>query len=130
MDAALRQFVTRRAGDRCEYCRLPQAGHDQRFSVDHVVARKHGGNDGADNLALCCLRCNLYKGSNLSGIDPWDGSVVTLFSPRQHEWHFRWTGATVAGTSAAGRATVQVLAMNAPERVRLRQALMLEGLIP
>ena len=66
MDNALRQQVRARAGDRCEYCRLPQAGHDERFSVDHVVARKHGGADALENLALCCLRCNLHKGTDLT----------------------------------------------------------------
>ena len=131
MDAAVRQFVVRRAANRCEYCRLPQAHHDQRFSVDHIVPRKHGGDDTEANLALCCMRCNLHKGTNLSGIDPLDRSIVALFSPRQHSWHdhFRWVGAVIAGATPAGRATVDVLGMNAPERVRLRQALLLEGFI-
>jgi 5-methylcytosine-specific restriction endonuclease McrA len=70
MDEASRQLVRRRADERCEYCHLPQSGHEERFSIDHVVPRKHGGDDSMDNLALCCLRCNLHKGADLSGIDP------------------------------------------------------------
>ena len=130
MDDALRQLVIRRAGGRCEFCRLPQRGHDERFSVDHVIARKHGGGDEDSNLALCCLRCNLHKGTNLSGVDPVDRSILPLFSPRRDVWtdHFRWDGAILLGTTSAGRATFEVLAMNAPPRVRLRQALMAEGL--
>jgi hypothetical protein len=118
--------------NRCEFCHLPQHGHDEHFSIDHIIARKHGGGgDDEENLALCCLRCNLCKGTNLSGLDPLDGSVVTLFSPRRDVGgdHFRWNGTTLVGSTPAGRATVEVLVMNAPERVRLRRALLEEGLL-
>lgn len=130
MDGALRQLIVRRAAGRCEYCHLPQAGHDQLFSVDHVIAKQHGGDDSAENLALCCLRCNLHKGPNLSGIHPVDSTMVRLFSPRTDVWadHFGWVGAVVAGRTPVGRATVAVLVMNAAERVRLRESLLLEGL--
>ncbi len=45
IDETLRQFVRRRAGDRCEYCRLPQHTVDGRFHVEHIVARQHLEND-------------------------------------------------------------------------------------
>ena len=129
MDEQTRQFVRRRAGDRCEYCHLPEAGHEERFSVDHVRPSKHGGDESASNLAFSCLRCNLYKGPNLSGIDPENSKVVLLFDPRRQFWdeHFRWDGARIAGLTPEGRATISVMAMNARERVALRQALILEG---
>ena len=38
IDETLRQFVRRRAGDRCEYCRLPQHAVDGRFHVEHIVS--------------------------------------------------------------------------------------------
>jgi 5-methylcytosine-specific restriction endonuclease McrA len=119
MDAATRQFVRRRAGERCEYCRLPQAGHDERLSIDHVIPSKHGRDDAASNLAFACLRCNLYKGTNLSGIDPMANQVTALFNPRQQAWreHFAWSGALILGQTPVGRATVVVMRMNAPERV-------------
>ena len=82
MDDSLRQFVRHRAAGRCEYCHLPQTCHDERFSIDHVIPRKHNGSESPDNLALSCLRCNLHKGPNLSGIDPADDRIVTLFNPR------------------------------------------------
>ena len=131
MDAKTRRAVLRRAGNRCEYCRLPQAGHDERFSVDHVIAVKHGGSDELSNLALACLRCNLHKGTNLSGIDPESGAMLPLYNPRTQRWtdHFTWSGPKVIGKTAEGRATVFVLLMNNPERVRLREALILERMM-
>jgi hypothetical protein len=131
MDDQTRQLVRRRAEDRCEYCRSPQAAHDERFSVDHVRPVKHGGDDAPSNLAFCCLRCNLCKGTNLSGIDPNNGKVVLLFDPRRQLWreHFRSIGPLITGQTPEGRATVSVLKMNAPERVRLREALIAEGLL-
>jgi hypothetical protein len=124
MDTRTRQFVRRRAGERCEYCRLPQLFHEERFSIDHVTAVKHGGDDSVSNLAFACLRCNLNKGTNLSGIDPATGQVVTLFNPRLQDWkeHFQRSGAIIIGQTPEGRAAVAVLRMNAPERVQLRQA--------
>lgn len=55
MDKALEREVWRRAGDACEYCRMPQAFYDTRHQVDHVIARQHGGPTAADNLALACF---------------------------------------------------------------------------
>jgi hypothetical protein len=71
---------------------------------------------------LACHHCNLHKGPNLSGIDPASGSVALLFNPREDRWadHFVTRGAVIKGTTPTGRATVQVLAMNAPQRVELR----------
>ena len=70
IDETLRQFVRRRAGDRCEYCRLPQHAVDGRFHVEHIVARQHLENDEPLNLAIACARCNLQKGTNLASVDP------------------------------------------------------------
>jgi hypothetical protein len=55
---------------------------------------------------------------------------VRLFNPRRHRWrrHFRWDGPYLVGRTAIGRVTVQVLAMNDPVRVTLRQTLLDEGL--
>lgn len=70
MDAATVQLVRQRAGNRCEYCLLPQEFSGLRFHVEHIVARQHRGTDDADNLALACPECNCHKGTNLSGVDP------------------------------------------------------------
>lgn len=41
MDGAVRNLVRQRAGNRCEYCRLPQAAVDATFHVDHIIAQQH-----------------------------------------------------------------------------------------
>ncbi len=71
MDASVRALVRRRAGNCCEY-RLLRQEHlpFSIFQIEHIVARKHGGNDEPDNLALACGRCNSHKGANLTGVDP------------------------------------------------------------
>ena len=81
MDARLRQFIRDRAGNRCEYCQLPQAAIKAVLQVEHVVARQHQGGTIEDNLALACDRCNLDKGTNLSAVDPESGHIVRLFDP-------------------------------------------------
>ncbi len=42
MDRALEDSVWQRAGDACEYCRLPQKFSDAPFQIDHVIAASHG----------------------------------------------------------------------------------------
>jgi hypothetical protein len=125
MDDATAQLVRSRANHCCEYCHLPQTGHQERFSIDHVIARKHGGADDPANLALCCLRCNLYKGTDLTTMDPQTGQIIRLFNPREQSWedHFTFAGASINGLTPSGRATVSLLNMNVSERVRLREAL-------
>lgn len=130
MKRSARRLIRNRAGDRCEYCRLPQrlAGLAS-FHVEHVRARQHGGTDDPDNLCWSCHRCNLNKGPNLSGIDPDGGQLVPLFNPRGQSWprHFRLAGPLVVGRTRVGRATVAVLAMNEPLRVDLRRHLIATG---
>lgn len=125
MSVALRGLIRRRAGDRCEYCGIPQEHVAYPFQIEHIVARQHHGNDDPSNLALACERCNAYKGPNLSAIDPETGNIVTLFNPRQHRWHdhFVIQNAIVIGATDMGRATVRLLNMNAPRRMELRAIL-------
>lgn len=124
MDQALRNFVRERAGNQCEYCRLPQsAGASVRFHIEHIRPRQHGGSDDAANLALACPNCNWHKGPNLSGIDPESGEIVPLFNPRQEKWanHFELVGFEILGVTPSGRASVQLLQLNLPERVDVRR---------
>ena len=130
MDAAQRQFVRDRANHRCEYCGLQQA-HFLLVPhvIDHIRAKQHGGTDEVHNLCLACFRCNAHKGPNLAGIDTESDEMVALFHPREQTWaeHFVRRGAYIVGLTAVGRATVSVLAMNAPERIELREALIANG---
>ena len=89
MDAALRAFVRKRAGGRCEYCQLHQDEYEYHtFHVEHIISKLHGGDDGSDNLCLACSECNWAKGPNLAGLI--DGKLIALFNPRKQNWqrHF------------------------------------------
>ena len=55
-----RRLVRIRGAERFEYCLLPEAVHAGPLHIEHVRPRKHGGGDGADNLALACMFCNLH----------------------------------------------------------------------
>ena len=87
----------RRASGRCEYCLYPEARSTFAHQVDHVVSRKHGGTSALDSLALCCIFCNRYKGSDVAAIDARTREVVRLFHPRLDRWsnHFRIFGGII-----------------------------------
>jgi 5-methylcytosine-specific restriction endonuclease McrA len=124
MDVATREFVRRRAGHCCEYCRLPQASTPFiAFPIDHVIAQQHLDDDSDQNLALACDRCNSYKGTNLSSVDPVISQIVPLFNPRLQAWneHFELHRGRIDGKSPAGRATAKLLQMNSARRVELRR---------
>jgi hypothetical protein len=130
MDQALRMLIRSRAGDVCEYCRLPQAASRfARFHIEHVIARQHGGLTEPNNLAMACSFCNFHKGPNIASLDPDSGQLVSLFHPRWDHWpeHFAWQGTVAVGRTAIGRATVQLLAMNDWQRVELRDNLQALG---
>ena len=133
MDESLVRAVRERAGDACEYCRVPQSAYPTvTFPIDHIIARQHGGPTILSNLANNCLHCNSHKGLNIAGIDPVTRTLTKLFNPRRHKWrkHFRWDGPCLVGLTAVGRTTIAVLALNDPEAVAVRDALIEEGTFP
>lgn len=128
MDVASRRLVRQRAGGRCEYCQIHEDDEPYAFHLEHIIIpKKHGGQDDPSNLAWSC---NLMKGANLSGRV--HGEIVTLFHPRRQQWnrHFRWVGPILAGKTKCGFATVQVLDVNADDRVKLRDILIASGAFP
>lgn len=78
ISAALRQQVYDRANGCCEYCLIPELAVLFTHQVDHVIAEKHGGLTEAFNLALACVLCNKFKGSDIASID------VELLVKRKH----------------------------------------------
>ena len=94
MDRTLRELVRRRAGNCCEYGRMPRQFDDTTFEIDHVIAGSHGGLTRASNRCLACFASNSFKAPNLSGRDIKTQKTVSLFNPRRHKWHyhFRWNG--------------------------------------
>ena len=131
MDRRLRQEVWRRAAHRCEYCRFPAAFTRVPFQIDHIVPEKHRGATVEANLALSCFYCNTYKGPNLAGLDPVTARLTRLFHPRTDRWeeHFRRNGPRLDGLTDVGRATLEVLRMNHPDALAVREALWREGIL-
>ncbi len=136
MSESARGLVRRRAQHACEYCKLPQRASVLAHQIDHIIARQHLGSDDDSNLCLCCLRCNLKKGSNIASTDPAQQNeyqLVALFHPRRQLWqdHFELReDGRIEGLTAEGRATVRLLDFNAEERLQLRRQLMSEGWRP
>lgn len=99
--------------------------------MDHIIAQKHDGPSDESNLAFACFPCNSSKGPNIAGIDPVSGEIARLFHPRRDVWtdHFAWKEAWLFGLTSFARATIQVLSINAPEAVALRESLMEEGFV-
>lgn len=124
----LRLAVAQRAKFKCEYCRLPEVYAIYPFEVDHIIAVKHGGLTVLENLAYCCLRCNRMKGTDLATLTPETGEIVRLFNPLIDEWqdHFEVHEGVIYGQSDIGKATVQLLAFNTPERI-IGRKLLAEG---
>lgn len=132
MALSRRQRVWNRADGCCEYCGMPQELDVQPFQLDHIRAQKHSGQSTTSNLALCCLPCNSYKGTNVAGYDPESDELQPLFNPRHDDWdeHFEWDGPRLRGKTAIGRTTIEVLRMNLPNRVEHRRLLNRAGLFP
>ena len=129
MNSLLLLDVQRLADGRCDYCRMPAEYDPLPFQLDHIVAQQHGGATTLGNLAWSCLHCNKHKGPNIAGIDPVSGQLVALFHPRRQQWqrHFEWDGPILVGRTRVARATIRVLAINAPAAVAFRAELMQEG---
>lgn len=130
MSEALRAEVRHRAGNRCEYCRLPNlVDYLVAFHLEHIRPVQHRGTTELENLAWACHRCNEHKGTNLASVDPDTNERAWLFNPREQSWdeHFTLSEGRIAGRTAVGRATAWLLEMNAEDRVALRRFLIENG---
>ena len=76
MDRATADLIRDRAHHCCEYCGMPAEYDDLPFQFDHIIAQVHDGSDDHPNRAFACVPCNLYKGTNLSGVDPQTGNTI------------------------------------------------------
>lgn len=130
--SAIREQVVERAQGKCEYCLIHQDFSIYTHEIDHIIAQKHGGKTILENLALSCLSCNRHKGSDLTSIDPMTGEIIPLFNPRTKDWneHFKLENGYIIGITPTGRTTVFLLAINTPNRVFNRQALIAQNLYP
>jgi hypothetical protein len=132
VSSRLRSIVVSRASHLCEYCLIHQDDACFSFQVDHIISRKHYGPTTASNLALACLRCNVAKGSDAGAVIGRPRRLVRLYHPRQDRWrdHFRLLNVRILALSEVGEATVQLLDLNAPDRLQLRRALAKAGRYP
>jgi hypothetical protein len=103
-----------------------------RFQVEHIISRKHGGSSELDNLALACVFCNRYKGSDIASLTPETGDLVRLYHPRTDRGreHFRLHGAVFAPLTKIGAATVRILQMNHDDQILEREVLGGRGRYP
>lgn len=125
ISADLRRLVRQRAALRCEYCLLAEEDAYFPHEPDHVIAVKHGGPTALANLALACLDCNRFKGSDIASLDPETSALTPLFNPRSDAWaeHFSAVGGLLVAKTAIARTTLALLRINAPSRVEIRSAL-------
>ena len=130
----VRARVRASAGDRCGYCRSPQALVLGPLEIEHIIPSARGGSDDETNLWLACRMCNNFKGVQTYVVDPMTGRSVRLFNPRTQRWaqHFRWSadGTQIEGRTAAGRATVFALQLNNVIAVTVRRAWVSAGWHP
>jgi hypothetical protein len=77
---------------RCAYCHTSEANTCQPMTVDHIIPQVHGGATEFENLCFACRRCNEFKGSAISALDPLIGRSESLFHTRRQRWsdHFHW----------------------------------------
>jgi hypothetical protein len=80
-------LVSARAHHSCEYCRAPEIVFNLPFEVEHIIPLAHGGETDAENLALSCRSCNLYKADCVRAMDELTGQEASLFNPRLDSWH-------------------------------------------
>lgn len=120
---ALKQLIRERAIQHCEYCGVHEDDCVLLHRLDHIVARKHGGETVLENMAWSCFWCNSHKGTDLTSIDPDNGRIVRLFHPRRDDWdeHFQVRAGRIFPLTAIGRVTVRLLQFNCPETVMSRQ---------
>jgi 5-methylcytosine-specific restriction endonuclease McrA len=130
----LRELVRQRATYLCEYCQTNERWQYVRFTIDHVVPLRAGGSDDFENLALSCFHCNRRKSNKQTAIDPLTTEEVQLFNPRKDEWlaHFSWSsdGLEIQATTAAGRATIELLEMNRARIIEIRRVDVVAGRHP
>ena len=126
-------LVAARARHVCEYCRAPEVVFNLPFEVEHVTPQARGGESTADNLALACRSCNLYKSAHVRSVDELTQREVSLFHPRRDVWqeHFSLSESTgeIEGLTGVGRATVSRLRVNSAAQVAARRQWLLLGLL-
>lgn len=61
-----------------------------RATIEHIVARAHGGSDDLANLAIACARCNAGKGYRLDVRRPDDPKLLDVQATLRRRREARW----------------------------------------
>ena len=127
-----RWIVTSRANFVCEYCLIAEEDAYFKFQVEHIISRKHSGSSELENLALACVFCNRYKGSDIASLIPETNELIRFYNPRVDRWskHFRLNGVVIEPLTDIGEATVRILQMNHDDQILERQVLSRRGRYP
>jgi len=128
----IRQIVVVRAHHVCEYCLIAEEDAFFRFQIEHIISRKHGGSSELENLALACVFCNRYKGSDIASLIPETNELIRFYNPRsmrRHE-HFRLNEVIIEPQTEIGEATVRILQMNHDDQILERRVLYHRGRYP
>ncbi len=120
-----RRIVADRANNVCEYCLISEEDAYYRHQVEHIISRKHGGSSEFDNLALACVFCNRYKGSDIASLIPETDTLIRFYNPRIDRWreHFRLNGVIIEPLTDIGEATIRILQMNHEDQTLEREVL-------
>lgn len=131
ISAELRQTISGRAKQLCEYCLIAEADTFYGCEVDHIISLKHGGSSDPDNLAYACAPCNRAKGSDVASISA-SGEVTRFFNPRTDRWaeHFRLDGASIQSLTTIGEVTARILGFNDGARIHERDQMIRFGKYP
>jgi len=102
------------------------------FHVEHVIPISLDGKSILANLVLACPSCNLHKSNRIKAIDPQTREWMALFHPRIDDWgkHFEFVGFAIVGKTKCARATIDLLNLNHPRRLKVREAEALFNLFP
>lgn len=132
INSELRQLVAIRANFVCEYCLLAETDAYFNFQIEHIISRKHGGSSELENLALACVFCNRYKGSDIATLSLETSELVRFYNPRIDRWqeHFRLNEAVIESLTEIGEATIRILQMNHNDQVLERRILIRLGRYP
>ncbi|HRH41296.1 MAG TPA: HNH endonuclease signature motif containing protein [Pyrinomonadaceae bacterium] len=126
----LRKDVAKRANFRCEYCKMPQLPIQLKHEPDHILPRKHGGENVLKNLAFACFGCNRHKGTDIASYDDLTGNLTAFYNPRTQIWaeHFQMQNAEIIPLTPEARVVVKILQINGTERIEQRQILIELGI--
>jgi hypothetical protein len=127
-----RQAVAVRAHHVCEYCLIAEADAFFKFQIEHIISRKHSGSSELENLALACVFCNRYKGSDIASLNPETNELVQFYNPRTMRWreHFYLKEVIIEPLTEIGEVTVRILQMNHDDQILERRVLYNSGLYP